>query len=78
MSTKINIIITENCVYATYVETICFKGTYLDEDEMWNEIDKARSTAFGYALGFSSVVLKQIVNYKLKTDTDIFEYLKLN
>ena len=33
MSTKINVIITENYVYATYVQTICFKSKFEDEDQ---------------------------------------------
>jgi len=78
MATKINVIITENYVYATYVETICFKSEFKDEEEMWIKIDNARSVAFSYALGFGSVDLKQINNTNLKTDNDIFEYLKLN
>jgi hypothetical protein len=78
MATKINVIITENYVYATYVETICFKEKYSNADERWDQIDKARSTAFSYALAFGSVILGQIENYDLKTDDDIFEYLKLN
>ena len=78
MSTKVNVIITENYVYATYVETICFKARYFNEYEMFDELDKARSVAFSYALGFGSVILNQINNTDFKTDDDIFEYLKLN
>ncbi len=78
MNTKINVIITDNHVYATYVETICFKGKYLNEVEMWNELEKARSVAFGYALSFYNVNVNQINNKDFKTDEDIFKYLKLN
>lgn len=76
MATKINVIITENTVYATYVETICFKSFFDNEEEMWKEINDARSTAFGYALSFGSVILNEIKNKDFKTDDDIFEYLK--
>lgn len=78
MSTKINVIITENYVYATYVETICFKGKFEDEEEMWKEIHDARSAGFAYGLGFGSVMLNQVNKPEFKTDADIFEYLKLN
>lgn len=78
MSTKVNVIITENYVYATYVETICFKSKFEDEEQMWNALNDAKATAFGYALGFSSVILNQVNNPAFKTDDDIFEYLKLN
>lgn len=80
MSTKINIIITEKYIYATYIETICFKINYdnQNEDEMYEKIDEARSVAFSCGLGFGSVILNQINNTNLKTDEDIFKYLKIN
>ena len=78
MSTKINVIITDNYVYATYVETICFKRKFEDEEQMWNALTDAKATAFSYALGFSSVSLNQVNKPEFKTDDDIFEYLKLN
>jgi hypothetical protein len=78
MATKVNIIITENYVYATYVETICFKSKFEDEEEMHNVLNNAKATAFSYALGFSSVLLNQVNKPQFKTDDDIFEYLKLS
>jgi hypothetical protein len=78
MSTKVNVIITKNYIYATYVETICFKTKFEDEEQMWNALNDAKATAFSYALGFSSVILNQEYKPEIKTDDDIFEYLKLN
>jgi hypothetical protein len=78
MSTKINVIITENYVYATYVETICYRTEYKNEDEMWVGIQNARSVAFGYSCDFGNVTARMITNHNLRTDNDIFEYLKLN
>ena len=76
MATKINIIITENTIYATYVKTICFKSYFNDEYQFNDEIIKAQHTAFSYALNFGSVILNKIYKPNFKTDEDIFNYLE--
>lgn len=79
MSTKVNVIITENFIYATYVKTICFKKSYLGEDEKSQVIREAYSVAFSYAIGFSSVLCSQVNKSSIKNDDDVFEYLdKIN
>jgi hypothetical protein len=76
MATKVNVIITENTVYATYVETICFKGSFTNEKEKWEQIDKAKISAFSYAISFGNVLLDMITISDLMSDNDIFDYLK--
>lgn len=78
MATKINVIISENSVYATYLQTICFKAKFENEFEMYNQIKDARATAFAYSLGFSSVLVNEINNPEFKNDDDIFNYLSKN
>jgi len=76
MATKINIIISSDCVWATYVETICSKQTYKNEDEKWEAIKTAQSCAFSYGLSFGSVLLERFVFNKQLTDSDIFDLLE--
>lgn len=76
MATKLNIIVSNDCVWATYVQTICFKQTYKNEDEKHEAIKEAQSSAFSYALGFSSVLLDKFEFDKQLTDSDIFDLLK--
>ena len=76
MSTKINIIISSDCVWATYVQTICFKQTYKNEDEKYEVIKEAQSCAFYYALDFGSVLVSKKEFENQLTDSDIFDLLK--
>ena len=76
MATKINIIISNDCVWATYVQTICFKQTYKTEDEKWEVVKEAQSYAFSYGLGFGNVYLDRLEFDKQLADSDIFDLLK--
>jgi hypothetical protein len=77
MSTKINVIITPKMVYATYVETICFKET-LTEDYNQSESakDRARAYAFRYGKNFGSCMLNEVEVEEDWTDQDVFNYLE--
>jgi len=76
MPTRVNVIITENTVYATYVETICFKGSFTNEEEKWEQINKAKISAFSYAITFGNVMVDMVTIFDLMSDDDIFDYLK--
>ena len=76
MATKINIIVSNDCVWATYIQTICFKQTYKNEDEKWEAIKEAQSCAFNYGLSLGSVLLERMEFDKQLTDSDIFDLLK--
>jgi hypothetical protein len=76
MATKLNIIVSNDCVWATYVETICYKQNYKGEDSRWEAIKEAQSSAFSYGLGFGNVYLDKMEFDKQLTDSDIFELLK--
>ena len=76
MSTKINIIVSTNHVWATYSTTICFKMRFTDEDSKAKAIQDAYATAFSYALGFGAVLLSKHDFEKHLTDADIFELLQ--
>ena len=78
MATKINVIIAEDCVYATYVRTICHKEKYSNDEEMNTAIKDAKSTAFDYACSFGSVMANVLTRPDFKTDADIFEYIENN
>ncbi len=79
MYTQINVIITPKMVYATYVETICFKET-LTEDYSQSESakDRARAYAFSYGKSFGICMLNEIKMEEDWTDQDVFNYLEKN
>jgi hypothetical protein len=74
--TNILVIITDNKVYATYVKTICFTEQFTDEQEKEEVMQRAKATAFNYALGFGNVYVNQITLQGSLTDQDIFDYLE--
>ena len=76
MANNVLVITTDDKVYATYVETICFEDCFRDEQERREAIQKAKSIAFDYALGFGHVYVNQIDLQGSLTDQDIFNYLK--
>tara|TARA_R110000868_G_scaffold9795_1_gene48212 strand:- start:11298 stop:11531 length:234 start_codon:yes stop_codon:yes gene_type:complete len=76
--TRVLVITTDNEVYATYVETICFKEQFTNEQERDEAIQRAKSTAFSYALGFGHVYVNQIYLQGISTDQEIFNYLATN
>lgn len=78
MATRINVIIASGCVYATYVQTICYKEKYSNDEEMYTAIKNAKYTAFDYACSFGSVLANVLTRPDLKTDADIFEYIGNN
>jgi hypothetical protein len=75
MATKVLVIITDDKVYSTYVETICFVEEYSDEAEQEEAIVRAKSSAFSYACSFGFVYVDTIVIDGNLTDDDIFDYL---
>ena len=75
MATKVLVIITDDKVYSTYVETICFVEEYSDEAEQEEAIIRAKSVAFDYACGFGVVYVDTIVLEGKLTNYDIFDYL---
>jgi hypothetical protein len=70
------VIITDDAVYATYVETICFKKHFTNEGERDEAITTAQSLAFSYAVGFGWVYVNQVNLKGSLTDKDIFEFLR--
>jgi hypothetical protein len=76
MANNVLVITTDDKVYATYVETICFEEHFKDQGERREAIQKAKSIAFDYALGFGYVYVNQIDLQGSLTDQDIFNYLK--
>ena len=81
MTTKINIIISSDCVWATYVQTICFRKNFTikykgDDENKWEVINEAQSCAFSYALDFGSVFVQRMEFDNQLTDSDIFDLLK--
>ena len=76
MGTNVMVIITDNKVYSTYVETICFTAEYSNDLEKEQAIDTAKLTAFNYALSFGSVFVSLVHLAGNLTDNDIFKYLK--
>ena len=76
METRVLVITTDDKVYATYVETICFKEHFTNQGEREEAIQRAKATAFGYALGFCYVYVNQIDLQGSLTDQDIFRYLE--
>jgi ribonucleotide reductase beta subunit family protein with ferritin-like domain len=76
MATKVLVIITDDKVYSTYVETICFTQKYSNEAERQEAVLKARASAFSYACTFGSVYVDTITLQGSLTDQDIFKYLK--
>ena len=75
METKVLVIITDDKVYSTYVETICFVEEYSDEAEQEEAIVRAKCTAFSYACSFGFVYVDTIVIDGKLTNDDIFDYL---
>lgn len=75
MATKVLVIITDDNVYSTYSETICFKQQYSNEAEKDEAVLHAKATAFGYACGFGFVYVDTITLSGSLTDQDIFNYL---
>jgi len=75
---KINVIITESVVYASYGTTICYKKQFENEDEKQICINEAKSYAFSYGLSFGKVFLNCFENFSFKYDEDIFKYLEDN
>jgi hypothetical protein len=77
MATKINVIITPQMVYATYVKTICFKET-LTEDYNQSESakDRARASAFSYGQYYGSCMLNELEIEENWNDNDVFNYLE--
>ncbi len=77
MSTKINVIITPQMVYATYHQTICFKET-LTEDYNQSESakDRARAYAFRYGKHYGSCLLNELEIEENWNDNDVFNYLE--
>jgi hypothetical protein len=76
MATKINIIVSNDCVWATYVQTICFKQTYKSLNEKWDAIKEAQYCAFNYGLSLGNLFLQRLEFDKRLTDSDIFDLLK--
>jgi hypothetical protein len=76
MATKVLVIITDDKVYSTYVETICFVQKYSNEAEKDEAVLQARATAFSYACTFGYVYVNTITFYRSLTDQDIFKYLE--
>lgn len=75
MATQVKVISTEDRVYATYVETICFDEEY-EQATIEDVLNRARAVAFSYAVSFGTVQLMQIHRPEFKTKQDIFDYLK--
>lgn len=75
MATKVLVIITDNIVYATYEETICFVQKYSNESEKDEVVLRAKATAFSYACSFGFVYVDTITLSGNLTDQDIFNYL---
>ena len=73
---NILVIITNDKVYATYVKTICFKESFTNEQEREEVTQRAKVTAFNYALNFCNVYVNQINLEGSLTDQDIFDYLE--
>lgn len=76
MATRVNVIITENTVYATYGETICYKGSFTKQEEKLEQISYAKISAFSYAVTFGMVMVDMFTDFDLKSDDDIFNYLR--
>ena len=76
MATKVLVIITDDKVYSTYVETICFVQKYSNEAEKDEAVLQAKATAFSYACGFGFVYVNKITLSGNLTDQDIFKYLE--
>jgi len=75
MATKVLVIITDDKVYSTYVETICFMEEYSDESGREEATIRAKSSAFSYACTFGFVYVDTIVLEGKLTNDDIFDYL---
>ena len=75
MATKVLVIITDDKVYSTYVETICFVQKYSNDAEKDEAVLQAKATAFSYACGFGFVYVDTITLSGNLTDQDIFNYL---
>lgn len=78
MATRINVMVTPNQVYASYVETICFIENYNNELEREIAIAKAKKVAFDYGLTFGSVQLNYYEFRTLQDNNDIFKFLAKN
>ena len=76
MSTKINVIITPQMVYATYHKTICFQAKF---DEVINPliaIMEAKSKAFNYGHYYGSCMLNIVEVEENWNSQDVFNYLE--
>lgn len=75
MATKVLVIITDDKVYSTYVETICFVQNYSNEAEKDEAVLQVKARAFSYACTFGFVYVDIITLSGNLTDQDIFNYL---
>lgn len=75
--TNLNLIVTSDTVYGTYVETICFKANYTNKEEMESYIAAAKLCLFNYGLTFGKVFLNyvELHHYIGFDDAAVFEYL---
>lgn len=66
MATQVKVISTEDTIYATYVETICFEEKY-EYATIEDVARRARAVAFSYAVSFGTVQLMQVHKPEFKT-----------
>lgn len=77
MGTQVKVIVTRDKVFATYVETICFEQKFSNEDDKMEAIDRAKVSAFNYAVSFGSVILEIVHLDEIGVSDNIFKYLSL-
>jgi hypothetical protein len=65
------VIVTPKHVWATYNQTICFKGANTEKGLLG-----ARASAFTYGKHFNRVYLDEVHFASDKTDSEIFAYLE--
>lgn len=75
--TKMNIIVSKNKVYTTYIETICYEQEYSNEDLKQIAINGAKIALVNYAIYFGSVLVQVInISEQVTKDEDIFDILE--
>lgn len=77
MSTKINVIITPQMVYATYHKTICFQESLTWKNEQCDSAKmRAKASAFSYGQYYESCMLNIVEVEENWNENDVFNFLE--
>lgn len=75
MTTKLNLIVTNDCVYGTCESSIYFKAYYTNRNEMETLINQAKICLFSVGLTHGIVALDYMEFHTILTDEQVITHL---